>query len=853
MPVTFTGSEAEKQAKLDRIRADLEAANGVAYGIDPETGKSVITLANIEAELHRKLDALKLPHGNEQETLNSLRKAALDQILGADDSRKAQETRVILTIMGYANSHPSMNGTAWGVSRAESGIDTFLQKHPEFRNESAGMLLEKIKDTMWTEATKQPPGTYINTRYLTTDVAAELKASAEASFGGKDGVRAIQAQLYMRDPSTARQPDGEWTIEDQRNLINFVNQVNQHRDADHKIPSLIEMRWPGRIDGNNPPIADRQKDMGDRIRTALTNHQIGWAEANYQNIMKDKTQILSIPTRADSSSNPDDIRKMQAYMKVLGAYESGNEMPTGIWTARDQKAMQKLFDNNNPWYWFNSFQDSASGMTGAQFQEALKTAAKLAKDKGLTDAMVTPDANGNILLSPQKKVDEPPPRGQQTAPVTEVTEERKPVIVTPPAEENSDPGRTGGKTGADHIEDADAARVLAQLHVMGAYEGKFTGAEADLNGALKEYAKNHKALNISGESDLTPDQTTTILSAIQKDWETWVKDPKNAQTIKDKIDKGYEEKSKKHNPDVREMQIALLAMGGSLPNFGTDGSYGHETATTLKALMAVGGNYRAILDAAGIPHTEWKGETPGQTQPDNQTPAPKVNTSSGGFGDLLGEGGFIVPLPPPPAPVVARENNPAAVQSREAVIVSGPKETKVEPPKVTTATIRDGDSSGMTPYFNAQAGLSPKDQAEMHFRNLSPAFILDDRGAKSLNYRVEKLLQARDGRDQGQVFVVGPDGRYAERYAYNAGILTPLKLYDMNNDRDRERFDKDLRQAAQKEAAFNPGQPGRVPITPTTLAGVPNDTRGHVMANAQPIVGGAMMAFLTLRNLGIGH
>jgi hypothetical protein len=97
---------------------------------------------------------------------------------------------------------------------------------------------------------------------------------------------------------------------------------------------------------------------------------------------------------------------------------------------------------------------------------------------------------------------------------------------------------------------------------------------------------------------------------VAADFDKWSHDKTNAQHLKDTIKAGYDVGAlKPANDSVKEMQIAALALGGTLPRFGVDGIRGKETNKALRDIMAPEGQLTKILDAAGIEH-EWKSQKP---------------------------------------------------------------------------------------------------------------------------------------------------------------------------------------------------------------------------------------------------
>lgn len=227
-----------------------------------------------------------------------------------------------------------------------------------------------------------------------------------------------------------------------------------------------------------------------------------------------------------------------------------------------------------------------------------------------------PEQTADIIRGIQLKSEQPAPQ-PQAAPAPAPPKIQKPPVAAKP--ESTTP-----HVARHHIENADNARLQAQMHVMGVYKGDINGAENDTKAALKEYAKNHPELKIQvTDKDLTADQLKAVKDAVAADFDKWSHDKTNAQHLKDTIKAGYDTGyMKPDNPAAREMQIAALALGGTLPRFGVDGVRGPETNKALREIMGPEGRLTKILDDAGIPH-EWPSAAPPQ-----ETPAKPAATSA---------------------------------------------------------------------------------------------------------------------------------------------------------------------------------------------------------------------------------
>jgi hypothetical protein len=197
---------------------------------------------------------------------------------------------------------------------------------------------------------------------------------------------------------------------------------------------------------------------------------------------------------------------------------------------------------------------------------------------------------------------------QSDRPATPLQTQPVPEQKTPPKEKKTAPVAAHPAQGSHHIENTGNAVLQAQMHMMGAHGGAINGSEKDLNAALKEYAKNHPGLNIAAtDKDLSADQIKAVKEAVARDWQAWTQDKTNAQHLFETVNAGYAAGAKKTpNDAVKEMQTAVIAMGGALPRYGVDGVRWHETNKALREAMAPDGAYTKILDAAGIAH-EWPG------------------------------------------------------------------------------------------------------------------------------------------------------------------------------------------------------------------------------------------------------
>ncbi len=230
-------------------------------------------------------------------------------------------------------------------------------------------------------------------------------------------------------------------------------------------------------------------------------------------------------------------------------------------------------------------------------------------DRVLDHPEQTADIIRSIPLKSEQPAPPPPQAQPKTPPKTETP--AKPPVTTKP--ENTPPPLSQG---SHHIENADNARLQAQMHMMGVYKGDINGSDKDTNVALKEYAKNHPELHITvTDKDLTPEQLKTVKDAVASDFDKWAHDKTNAQDLKDLVKAGYDVGAlKPANDSVKEMQIAALALGGTLPRFGVDGIRGRETNKALRDIMGPDGMLTKILDAAGIAH-EWPSAKTAEEKP----------------------------------------------------------------------------------------------------------------------------------------------------------------------------------------------------------------------------------------------
>lgn len=877
MAVEFKGTEAENNAKLEVLKKNLHAITGQYY--------TALDASNVNNEINRVLDGAKLPHGNEQQTMDSLRKLALDHFLdtdaaGNDNQARAQEIRSALCFLGYTDDSQSTNGSAWSVSRAEKGIDKFLEKNPQYRNLAVEDIYNKITDQVWN--TRQQPNTpdyreldrYSTSTFGSTQnlVHSELARNAEACFGGPEGVRAVQAMLAMRDPQRFstdqydrrhKKIDGVWTEQDQQALIKFREEYNKTVDKDHQIPDLVEMRWSGPIPDADPPVADRQKDMGDRIKATLAISQANWADYNARERAKDKTQLLTLPTEEDGSTNPAKIAQMQALLKINHAYND-NDMPTGQWTRRDQEALQRFVSAHKGLFTWNDMPSSVENLSGHNFNVILNYAMNKAKDDyGMTDALFTPDSvTGNsVLVATNNQVAQPPPRNAPvpppvappaTPPAADPSA-ADPPTATPPGQ-SSAPGsaaETPAKkplpkaadekplpenTKTSKIKDNDVGQAQARLFLMGyGADAPIDGTHANLDVMLTKYAED-KGIIKKGEK-LEGDNHKRAFDQMNADWAKFAQE--HPATFKDVVDKGAAIRDNKdNNNNVRQMQTLLLALGGKFDRYGLDGKNWNETRGAIDAVAAPDGALGKLLApydvtapwlkpaaqaATPAPAAGPGAAAPGPTgtPPGAETPAPArpkienvwIDPVDDPFG---GAGGFIKPAPAPQPTPAAAPPPPPSSQNDFAQAVGNGQQGPRQPVAAPAQPASPPTAGGLPPrgqfstYFNgnAQATLA---SATAHFSRLNGDYVLD--ANRNLGYPLELLPYAKTGKDRGLAFLTGPDGRFAAVYAVNPDIngkvnMSYMKTYDLTDTQPDphhkrnglESFNHDVHEAHVREA-----------------------------------------------------
>src|SRR6185295_20321255 len=101
-----------------------------------------------------------------------------------------------------------------------------------------------------------------------------------------------------------RQLDGVWTMQDQEALNQFIEEENNGKHKDNKIPSSVTMRW----DNNS------RADFAARVTSALVNSHADQYEAALQ-AQRDRQK--NDPTYAIKSPSPDGskVAEMQFYLK----------------------------------------------------------------------------------------------------------------------------------------------------------------------------------------------------------------------------------------------------------------------------------------------------------------------------------------------------------------------------------------------------------------------------------------------------------------------------------------------------------------------------------------------------------
>lgn len=352
-------------------------------------------------------------------------------------------------------------------------------------------------------------------------------------------------------------PDGQWTRDDQVALNKFIAGKN--------------------IDGNLGKTGNQ-----DSILAALDN------EVDKRSGLDLKKQDIKIST---GDTDPSSIREMQTYLNLFGYSQ---KMPTGVWTATDQDALQRFAADTNKGNKFDNNSKISANMQDSDNRQKIqffmhKEAQRIIeKDASLPARLSGLSADdqfrairqqislytqsftkkgqlpSQIQAAPQTPTPETPP-----APASAETPVPSPE--TPPAPVPPSP------TAAEVDPQERTERIQAYLKVLGYTDvGEADGDEGPKTlAALGQYAADRK-IDLKGEGV----NSEKVLSAIENDIKT--ADPRivlaRMKELKTGIDQGSASRT-----DIKELQHLLLANGGKLDRFGTDGLYGDETSAAFTA------------------------------------------------------------------------------------------------------------------------------------------------------------------------------------------------------------------------------------------------------------------------------